>query len=95
MLLPGLIFVILFLYLPILYNFIAFKDYKIFMGPFGSPWCDQPISFQISVATRTPLKYSESPIKKMDSTPSLFKNRLTAPSTCNWLSSKAGQESLF
>ena len=39
MLLPGLIFVILFLYLPILYNFIAFKDYKIFMGPFGSPWC--------------------------------------------------------
>lgn len=38
MLLPGLIFVILFLYLPILYNFICFKDYKIFLGPFGSPW---------------------------------------------------------
>ncbi len=38
MLLPGLIFVILFLYLPILYNFIAFKDYKIFLGPFESPW---------------------------------------------------------
>ena len=39
MLLPGLIFVILFLYLPIFYNFIAFKDYKIFLGPLGSPWC--------------------------------------------------------
>lgn len=39
MLLPGLVFVILFLYLPIFYNFIAFKDYRIFMGPFGSPWC--------------------------------------------------------
>lgn len=38
MLLPGLVFVILFLYLPIFYNFIAFKNYKIFMGPFGSPW---------------------------------------------------------
>lgn len=39
MLLSGLIFVILFLYLPIFYNFIAFKDYKIFLGPLGSPWC--------------------------------------------------------
>ncbi len=38
MLLPGLVFVIMFLYLPIFYNFIAFKNYKIFMGPFGSPW---------------------------------------------------------
>ena len=39
MLIPGIIFIIMFLYLPIFFNFIAFKDYKIFMGPFGSPWC--------------------------------------------------------
>lgn len=39
MLLPGLIFVVMFLYIPIFYNFIAFKDYQIFNGPFGSPWC--------------------------------------------------------
>lgn len=39
MLLPGLIFVVMFLYLPIFYNFIAFKEYQIFRGPFGSPWC--------------------------------------------------------
>lgn len=39
MLIPGIIFVIMFLYLPIFFNFIAFKDYKIFMGPFRSPWC--------------------------------------------------------
>ena len=39
MLLPGLIFVILFLYLPIFYNFIAFKDYKIFLGSLGRSWC--------------------------------------------------------
>lgn len=38
MLLPGLIFVIIFLYLPMVFNFIAFKDYKIFLGPFESPW---------------------------------------------------------
>ncbi len=38
MLLPGLIFVIIFLYLPIVFNFIAFKDYKIFLGPVESPW---------------------------------------------------------
>lgn len=38
MLLPGLVFVIMFLYLPIAFNFIAFKDYKIFLGPFESPW---------------------------------------------------------
>lgn len=38
MLLPGLVAVILFAYLPIAGNFIAFKDYKIFMGPFDSPW---------------------------------------------------------
>ncbi len=39
MLIPGIIFIIMFLYLPIFFNFIAFKDYIIFMGPFGSPWC--------------------------------------------------------
>lgn len=39
MLIPGIIFIIMFLYLPIFFNFIAFKDYKIFMGPFKSPWC--------------------------------------------------------
>ncbi|MBS7174718.1 sn-glycerol-3-phosphate transport system permease protein ugpA [uncultured Ruminococcus sp.] len=39
MLIPGLLAVTIFLYLPILGNFIAFKDYKIFMGPFESPWC--------------------------------------------------------
>lgn len=38
MLIPGLIAVILFAYIPIAGNFIAFKDYKIFMGPFKSPW---------------------------------------------------------
>ncbi len=38
MLIPGLIIVGIFLYLPIFGNFIAFKDYKIFMGPFESPW---------------------------------------------------------
>lgn len=38
MIAPGLIFVIIFCYLPIAGNFIAFKDYKIFLGPFGSPW---------------------------------------------------------
>lgn len=37
MLLPGLVFVIMFLYLPIFYNFIAFKNYKIFMGPLEAP----------------------------------------------------------
>lgn len=38
MLIPGLVFIIVFLYLPMAGNFIAFKDYKIFLGPFGSPW---------------------------------------------------------
>jgi putative aldouronate transport system permease protein len=38
MLIPGLVFVTIFLYLPIMGNFIAFKNYKIFLGPFGSPW---------------------------------------------------------
>ena len=38
MLLPGLVFIIIFLYLPIAFNFIAFKDYKIFLGPLESPW---------------------------------------------------------
>lgn len=39
MLIPGILFAIFFLYIPIFFNFIAFKDYKIFLGPFGSPWC--------------------------------------------------------
>ena len=38
MLIPGLIAIILFSYIPIAGNFIAFKDYKIFLGPFESPW---------------------------------------------------------
>lgn len=38
MLIPGFLCVAIFLYLPILGNFIAFKDYKIFLGPFESPW---------------------------------------------------------
>lgn len=44
MLIPGLLAVTIFLYLPILGNFIAFKDYKIFMGPFESPWCSITLS---------------------------------------------------
>ena len=38
MLLPGFIAILLFAYIPIIGNFIAFKDYKIFLGPFESPW---------------------------------------------------------
>lgn len=39
MLVPGLIYVVLFKYLPIAGNMIAFKEYKIFQGIWGSPWC--------------------------------------------------------
>lgn len=39
MLIPGLTYVVLFKYLPIAGNVIAFKDYKIFKGIWGSPWC--------------------------------------------------------
>lgn len=39
MLIPGLIYIILFKYLPIAGNMIAFKDYKLFKGIWGSPWC--------------------------------------------------------
>lgn len=38
MLLPGLIAILIFAYIPIIGNFIAFKEYKIFLGPFESPW---------------------------------------------------------
>lgn len=39
MLLPGLLYLILFKYTAIINNVIAFKDYKIFKGIWGSPWC--------------------------------------------------------
>jgi len=38
MLIPGIVLIGLFAYLPIICNFIAFKDYKIFLGPFKSTW---------------------------------------------------------
>lgn len=38
MLIPGFLYLVLFKYLPILGNMIAFKDYKIFKGIWGSPW---------------------------------------------------------
>lgn len=38
MLVPGFVAILLFAYIPIFGNFIAFKDYKIFLGPFESPW---------------------------------------------------------
>jgi len=39
MLIPGLIYVVMFRYMPIMGAHIAFKDYKIFKGMWGSPWC--------------------------------------------------------
>ena len=38
MLLPGIICLILFSYLPLYGILIAFQDYKISTGVFGSPW---------------------------------------------------------
>lgn len=39
MLIPGILYLILFKYTAIVNNVIAFKDYKIFKGIWGSPWC--------------------------------------------------------
>lgn len=38
MLLPGIIYILMFKYTAILNNVIAFKNYKIFKGIWGSPW---------------------------------------------------------
>lgn len=38
-LIPGILYLILFKYTAIINNVIAFKDYKIFKGIWGSPWC--------------------------------------------------------
>ncbi len=38
MALPGIIYYIIFSYIPIYYNLIAFKDYNPLLGVFGSPW---------------------------------------------------------
>lgn len=40
LLLPALVTVILFAYLPMFGMLIAFKDYKAKLGIFGSPWAD-------------------------------------------------------
>ena len=38
MILPGLILVIIFAYIPLFGLIIAFKDYNLYSGIFGSPW---------------------------------------------------------
>lgn len=38
MILPGILFIIIFSYVPMWGVFLAFKDYNIFKGPFQSPW---------------------------------------------------------
>ncbi|NHN28523.1 ABC transporter permease [Paenibacillus agricola] len=35
---PGIVYYLLFKYVPLAASFIAFKDYNIFKGVFGSPW---------------------------------------------------------
>lgn len=39
MLAPGIVYIVLFHYMPMLGAVIAFKDYKIFLGIWDSPWC--------------------------------------------------------
>ncbi len=38
MVLPGILYYIIFAYIPMYYNLIAFKDYNPLLGVFGSPW---------------------------------------------------------
>ncbi len=40
LLLPSVVYVFIFCYLPIFGNIIAFKDYNSYQGVFGSPWAD-------------------------------------------------------
>lgn len=39
MMLPGIIYIIMFKYVPMMGSVIAFKDYSVYQGIFGSPWC--------------------------------------------------------
>lgn len=38
MALPGILYYVIFAYIPMYYNLIAFKDYSPMLGVFGSPW---------------------------------------------------------
>ena len=39
MLLPGIIYIVMFKYIPMMGSVIAFKDYSAYQGIWASPWC--------------------------------------------------------